>query len=225
MLRKENERLKQNLESRSSDPKVREAAEKAKWAQMLAARRAQLAREDAEWAKEDAEREKKRKQHRAQYELAHGSREQKLKAFQTLQTLKKETVAAAAAAPKTPEAKKVEEQIEGTKDLGPTFTNGFWVGQYQAKHTDKERKLCPDCQPIVYNADSPLSDDDIKLMRAQHESLPLDDVILHSQTTLDKATLAVDDAHAIRGKLLDKYPPIQSGFGGGMDEGGMVEDM
>ena len=71
-------------------------------------------------------------------------------------------------------------------------------------------QLCPGCDPIVYNADSPLSDFDKKLLRQQHSELALGDVKLHSQSTLDRATLMIDDADALKKKMLDRYPPADA---------------
>jgi len=51
-----------------------------------------------------------------------------------------------------------------------------------------------------------LSDDDIKNLRALHANLPIHDVKLLSQDTLDRATLTVDDASVAKQKLLSKYP-------------------
>jgi hypothetical protein len=90
-------------------------------------------------------------------------------------------------------------------------------------HVDDRKKLCPTCEKITYRADSPLSDDDLKLMRAQHSELSLDHVKLVGQATLDNAALELDHADAMKKALLDKYPARQEGGINGYEEGGQVE--
>jgi hypothetical protein len=85
---------------------------------------------------------------------------------------------------------------------------------------DTQGRLCPGCEKIVYRADSPLSDDDVKLMRAQHADLVLGHVKLHAQSTLDRAQLMLDDAEASKKAILDRYPAKQEGGAAGYEEGG-----
>lgn len=87
-------------------------------------------------------------------------------------------------------------------------------------HVNARGQLCPGCEPIVYNHDSPMSDDDIKIMRAQHADLVLGHVKLLGQADLDRATLALDDADAAKKAILDRYPAKPEGGAAGYEEGG-----
>jgi hypothetical protein len=87
------------------------------------------------------------------------------------------------------------------------FENGYWIGARKLPHVNSRGEACPQCQKIVYNKDSPLSDLDVELVRKQHADIVVDGVRLHSQETLDRAQLMVDDAQHLRKVLLDKYPP------------------
>jgi len=74
-------------------------------------------------------------------------------------------------------------------------------------HVARSGKLCPGCEVIKYNHDSPLSANDHKLLVKTHMDFPIGkDVKLHSQETLDRASLMVDEAAHAKKVLLDKYP-------------------
>jgi len=76
---------------------------------------------------------------------------------------------------------------------------------------NEQGQLCAGCEEIKYNADSPLSAFDKKLLKQQHDAVVVgDETKVHSQDVLDKATLHVDDAEVTRKKMLDKYPPQDS---------------
>ena len=63
---------------------------------------------------------------------------------------------------------------------------------------------------IVYNADSPLSADDLRRLRQVHADLYIPrEAKLVAQDTLDLASLTLDDAHAAKKALLDQYPTIE----------------
>jgi hypothetical protein len=96
------------------------------------------------------------------------------------------------------------EQLMKTVD---TIMNLDNHSQHYKGHVNAEGKLCPTCNKIEYNANSPLSANDEKIMRAQHADIVLKGVPLHAQDTLDRAILTVDDAAESRKKILDKYPP------------------
>jgi len=95
---------------------------------------------------------------------------------------------------------------EPTPEAPQGKSGGFWVGQHIANKVNAQGKLCPGCEEIIYNKDSPLSDEDKKLLHKLHADLVLDDVKLLSQPTLDKADLMVADAAYAKKKLLDRYP-------------------
>jgi len=67
-------------------------------------------------------------------------------------------------------------------------------------------QLCPGCQQIIYNADSPLSANDWKLARMAHADIVVGETKVLAQDVLDQAVLTVDDANAARKALLDQYP-------------------
>lgn len=90
-------------------------------------------------------------------------------------------------------------------------------------HVNQQGQLCPGCEPILYNHDSPLSDNDLKLMRAQHAELHMDHIKLVSQTTLDDAKATLARADVTKQELLDRYPARQEGGINGYEEGGQVE--
>lgn len=71
-------------------------------------------------------------------------------------------------------------------------------------------KLCPGCEEIKYNKDSPLSKHDHQMLVSQHSDLPLRDVPHHGQRVLDEASLMVADAESRQKERLDKYPPQES---------------
>jgi len=102
---------------------------------------------------------------------------------------------------------KEERRPEPPKPEAPQDkSGGFWVGQHVPNKVNAEGKLCPGCEKIIYNTDSPLSDEDKKLLHKLHADLVLDDVKLLGQHTLDRAQLAVADADYAKKKLLDRYP-------------------
>lgn len=63
---------------------------------------------------------------------------------------------------------------------------------------------------VVYNADSPLSPTDKKILEQTHSAVSVKGALLHDQETLDRAQLAVDDANKQKAELLAQYPAADS---------------
>jgi len=76
---------------------------------------------------------------------------------------------------------------------------------------NKQGKLCPGCQTIDYNVDSPLSANDKKLLRLAYNDLHVpSNAPVVAQDSLENAILMVDDATKSRKSMLDQYPPANS---------------
>lgn len=63
---------------------------------------------------------------------------------------------------------------------------------------------------ISYNADSPLSAVDKKILEQTHAQVSVKNALLHDQETLDRAQITLDDANKQKAELLTQYPAADS---------------
>lgn len=64
-------------------------------------------------------------------------------------------------------------------------------------------------EPIIYNTDSPVSEDDKRLIALAHQNVVVSHVPLLAQDDLDRAQFMVDDADKAKRELLTQYPTLE----------------
>ena len=101
------------------------------------------------------------------------------------------------------------QQKSAKKALKKVIKKRAAVAEAKQAAAGAEEEAAPFEEPIIYNADSPVSEDDKRLIALAHQNVVVSHVPLLAQDDLDRAQFMVDDAEKAKRELLTQYPTLE----------------